>query len=317
MQTIEGPMNGRTCVITGANSGIGLVTARELALKGATVVMVCRDPERGEAAKRDLRYSTRSDDIHLVTIDLASFDSVREGAAIIAGAWPRIDVLVLNAGQINDKRHVTVDGHEATFQVNHLSHFLLANLLREQLVAGSARVVAVSSDAHLYTQRLAVDDLDGKRKWGPFAAYAASKLENILYAFELSRRAFGTGVTVNAMHPGTVRTSFGAGGWGIGGVAWTLTRPFLRTPEQGADTAVWLASAPEVEGVTGGYFQDRKAKTPSPLACRRDLQGQVWRLSVEYTGSDWPESPQAAAGAGAPASCGTPTSTATTGTLTT
>ena len=288
MGVIEGPMTGRTVVITGASSGLGLASARALAAGGATVVMLNRDLEKSEVVIEQLTAETGGS-FDLVLVDLASFDSVRRGAAQLLRRHPAIDVLMLNAGIIAPSRAVTEDGHELTYQVNHLSHFLLAALVRDALSARpSGRLITVSSEAHRQAMTLPMHDLDMSGRWAPYRAYAASKLENILFAREATRR-LGPRVTSNALHPGTVRTAWGLEGRGPAWWIWkTALRPVLSTPERGADTQVWLASAPEAALLDGAYVSGRRPVRPSALGTSESLARQLWEMSEEATGESWP-----------------------------
>jgi retinol dehydrogenase-12 len=293
MCALERPMTGRVVVITGASSGIGRSTAQELARMGATVVMLNRDLERSEVAMEQIAAEVDGSDLHLVLVDLASLDSVRHAVRSLTQRFPAIDVLINNAGAILPDRVETEDGHELTFQTNHLGPFLLTTLLRDSLLAAApgARVITVSSGAHIRTLALPLHDLDmSGRTWSPFGAYSASKLENILFARELARRFAGLGVTSNAMHPGRVRTRFGAQGFGGGGTVWNAMRAFMRGPERGADTAVWLASSPDAEDLDGQYVFDRRAIEPSALARNDPLARQLWAISEELVGETWPDS---------------------------
>jgi NAD(P)-dependent dehydrogenase (short-subunit alcohol dehydrogenase family) len=291
MAAAEGPMSGRVVAITGASSGIGRVTARELARMGATVVMLNRDLERSEVAIEQIAGETGNHDLHLVLMDLSSFESVRRAARSLVHRFPVVDVLINNAGVIARERVVTEDGHELTLQTNHLGPFLFTTLVRDALLAAGpgARVVTVSSGAHLRTLALPLYDLDMSGAWMPFTAYSASKLENILFARELARRFAGLGVSSNAMHPGSVRTGFGMDGWRGGGRLWNAGRSLMRSPEQGADTLVWLASSTEAEELDGAYVFDRKAVTPSVLARNDSLARRLWSVSEERTRESWPE----------------------------
>ena len=255
------PWKNRICLVTGATSGIGKVTARELAKQGATVVAVARDAGRGQAAVDEIQRDSGNRDVHLMLADLSSQAAVRRLAAEYRGRYDRLHVLVNNAGAILGERVVTVDGLEGTFATNHLGYFLLTNLLPRR--AGGerapARVVSVSSDAH----RGAVLDFDDlqfeRRAYSPMGAYSASKLANVLWGAELARRIEGRGVTSNTLHPGVVSSSFGDSGpaWMRFGVK--LVRPLLISSDQGAETSVHLATSPDVEGVSGKYFAKKKA----------------------------------------------------------
>jgi NAD(P)-dependent dehydrogenase (short-subunit alcohol dehydrogenase family) len=280
-------MDGKTCLVTGATSGIGRAAAVALARLGAEVLLVARDAGRGEAALRQVRAAGRG---RLFLADLAELAQVRRLAAEVLGAVPRLDVLLNGAGGIWMRRAVTADGLETTFQVNHLAPFLLTGLLLARLrESGPARVVTVASAAHAGVPGVDFEDLQGERGYAGFKAYSQSKLCNILFARELARRLGGARVASNSLHPGVVATGFGrnAGGWLALGVR--LAAPFMRSPERGADTAVWLASSPEVEGVSGRYFADRR---PVQLrgAARDDAAARrLWEVSERLAGmGSWP-----------------------------
>jgi NAD(P)-dependent dehydrogenase (short-subunit alcohol dehydrogenase family) len=280
-------MEGKVCVVTGANSGIGLETARALARMGATVLMAARDRARGEAALEKIRRSTGSDKIELLELDLASFASVRAAAGEVLARHARLDVLVNNAGLILSKRTETKDGIEATFGINHLGHFLFTNLLLERLQKSApARILNVSSEAHRRAPGLDWEDLDARRGYDGFLAYARSKLANILFTLELARRLDGTRVTANALHPGVVRTRFARDGDASGLVAifFRLAAPFLLSPVKGARTSIYLASAPEVESVSGRYFVRCREVAPSPAARDAEAARKLWEISERLAG---------------------------------
>ncbi len=293
-------MEGRTVVVTGANSGVGKATAQALAGAGAHTVLTARNEERGREAQADIARATGSPRVDLVVFDLADLASVRAGAAELLDRTERIDVLVNNAGLVLSERRETVDGFEATFAINHLGPFLLTELLTERLVASApARVVNVASTAHRTARRgLDFDDLQSTRHYRGMAAYSKSKLANILFTTELSQRLAGTGVTANAVHPGTVASGFARDDDASGFLAFgiTLIKPFILTPEQGARTSVYLATDPEVEGVTGQYFVRCRARTPSPAARDEAAATLLWSVSEDLVGTA-----PAGTGAGTPA----------------
>jgi len=275
-------MNGKLAVVTGASNGIGLVTARSLASLGAEVVMVARDPRRGEVARRSVIAESGNERVSLLLCDFADLGCVRDVADEVRARWGRVDVLCDNAGAILPERRITTDGCELTMQTNHFAHFLLTLRLEPALKApGSPRVVVVSSDAHLAAFRgIPFDDLTFERGWSPFRAYSISKLANIMFAYELARRWGDAGVAVNAMHPGLVQTGFGTQGWGVGGSVFSvLSRPFQLDADEGADTEVYLASSPDVEHVTGRYFYRRTAKRSSPVSYDTHAQKRLWDVS--------------------------------------
>ena len=279
-------MTGKTCLVTGANSGIGLETARRLAALGARVVMVARDPVRGEAARLEVADSTGNDSVELLLCDLGSKTQVRALAGRVLECCPQLHVLVNNAGLTLGQRVVTEDGFETTFAVNHLAPFLLTELLRERLIASSpARVVTVASDAH-NGGKIDFDDLNGERRFSGWAAYSQSKLANILFTSELAKRLEGTGVTAACLHPGVVKTGFARRGPTFFRVFFKAAGLFLLTPERGADTAVWLASSPEAADASGGYFVKRRLTQPSKAARDPETAARLWRVSEQLTGVD-------------------------------
>jgi NAD(P)-dependent dehydrogenase (short-subunit alcohol dehydrogenase family) len=276
-------MRGKTCIVTGASAGIGKATACALAARGATVVLVCRDAARGDIAMREAA-SQGSGTVELVLADLAVQRDIHRVAREILDRYPRIDVLVNNAGGIFGQRELTADGLELTFALNHLAYFLLTNLLLDRLKASApARIINVSSGAH-QVGRLEWDNLQGQKRYSPMRAYGLSKLANILFTYELARRLAGTGVTVNCMHPGAVATQFGETGSGLMRGVVRLFRPLMRSPERGADTIVWMATAPELEGVTGKYFLDRKDIRSSRISYDEQAARRLWIESAGLVG---------------------------------
>jgi NAD(P)-dependent dehydrogenase (short-subunit alcohol dehydrogenase family) len=275
---------GKTCVVTGATSGIGEETALALARADARVVIVARSRERGARALERIRTETGNSRIELVLADLASLAEVRRLAQELLGRCPQIHVLVNNAGVVNLERRVTVDGFEETFAVNHLAYYALTNLLLDRLVASApARVVNVASDAHKFGA-LDPDDLHSEKSYRAMRVYGRSKSANILFTVELARRLEGTGVTVNAVHPGPVASRLGKNNGLFGRVVTSLLSPFFLSPERGARTSVHVATAPELADVSGRYFAKcREART---TAAARDpaLARRLWDESARLTG---------------------------------
>ncbi len=283
MASPELPMSGKVCVITGASSGIGKATSLALARLGADVILVCRDKSRGEAALAEAGAVAAASMRQLELADLSSMQEVRDLAGRL-GRLGRLDVLINNAGLVLADRRVSADGFEYTFAVNHLAPFLLTNLLRETLVASApARVITVSSAAH-QAARLDLADLQLARSYNGWRAYANSKLANIAFTTELASRLAGTGVTANCLHPGTVNTGFGREGSRPLRFGLELGRRFLRTPAQGADTVVYLASSLDVEGKTGGYYVNRRLRTPSGAARDPAMARRLWEISADLSG---------------------------------
>jgi retinol dehydrogenase-14 len=279
------PMTGRTAVVTGATGGIGKATAAGLAALGARVGIVGRDAARGDAAAADLRSRAGTDAIDVFTADLSSQAQVRRLAAELEERYARIDVLVNNVGGFWAHRHVTEDGLELTFALNHLAPFLLTHLLLDRMRAhGEARIVAVASSAESLG-RIDFEDLQMSERYSGQRAYNQSKLANLLFTFELARRLRGTSVTANVVHPGVTRTAFGAEDQArLYAATGGLARPFMRSPERGADTVIWAASSPELGGVSGRYFHDRRPKRPSPRSLDEATAARLWQVSEELTG---------------------------------
>ena len=277
-------MVDKVCVVTGASRGIGRETALGLARQGATVVMVGRDPTRGASSVAYVRGNSGNDAVHLALADLSSQREIRTLAGDLTEQYERIDVLVNNAGAVNLRRTVTADGIELTWAVNHLAYFLLTNLLLPVLrESAPARVVNVSSDAHK-GGRMRFEDLQGERRYSGWAAYSQSKLANLLFTYELARRLAGTGVTANAVHPGTVSTGFGKNnpGWLRWGI--TLAGPFMLSAAQGAETVIYLASSPDVEGVSGKYFVKCREVESTPASHDEADARRLWQVSEQMTG---------------------------------
>jgi NAD(P)-dependent dehydrogenase (short-subunit alcohol dehydrogenase family) len=280
-------LKDKTIVVTGANSGIGKACATELARRGAHVVMTARDKARGEAARDEIRRASGNQDVDLLLGDFASLDSVRALADQLR-ALPKIDVLINNAGLMLTERVETKDGFETQFQVNHLAPFLLTSLLIPKLAeTPGARVVTVASNAHKRGGPLDFDDLQSTRSYVPFSVYSRSKLANILFTRELARRVASTGITTNCLHPGVVATGFAADGdtSGLFSLAMRLARPFMITPEKGAETMVYLASSPEVAHVSGRYFSGCREKTPARIAQDDAAARRLWDVSAQMTGA--------------------------------
>jgi NAD(P)-dependent dehydrogenase (short-subunit alcohol dehydrogenase family) len=280
-------VHGKLVLVTGGNAGIGKETAVALAGAGARIVFTSRDEQRGAQALAEIRRRANRADVQVLSLDLASFASVRSFADRFCAAHRSLDVLVNNAGLVLSQRRVTEDGNEMTLQVNHLGPFLLTNLLREPLVAATrSRVVNVSSAAHAQARRgLDFEDLQSATRYRSFSVYGKSKLANILFTRELARRWSDTGVDTNALHPGFVASGFGRDGdtGRLGAILFPLVRPFALSPQQGAATTVYVASAPELEGVTGGYFV--KCAPAQPTAAARDdvAAARLWEVSEHLT----------------------------------
>jgi NAD(P)-dependent dehydrogenase (short-subunit alcohol dehydrogenase family) len=276
-------MQGQVCVVTGATSGIGKAAAAALARQGAEIIVVGRDPGRAEATAAAIQ-ADGAPPPKVEIADLARLDQVRALAGRLNQTLDRIDVLINNAGLVLNERQVTPDGYEHVFAVNHLAPFLLTNLLRPKLTASApARVITVSSDAHT-AARLDLDDPNLEHGWSSWRSYSNSKLANILFTRELARRLDGTGVTANCLHPGVVRTGFGRDARPLMRVGITIAKPFMLSPERGADTIVYLASSPDVAAKTGGYYVKRQLREPSAAARDDGLARRLWEISERLTG---------------------------------
>jgi NAD(P)-dependent dehydrogenase (short-subunit alcohol dehydrogenase family) len=277
-------MSGKVVLITGGTGGIGKAAATALAGMGAEVVVTGRNREKGDRAVEGIRRESGNENVSLIQADLAEQAQVRNLAGEFEASHDRLDVLVNNAGGIFSRREETPDGIEWTFAVNHLAPFLLTNLLLDMLKESApSRIVTTSSQAQSFGQR-GFFDLQSEKRYVAFQTYGRSKLANILFTFELAERLRGTGVTANCYHPGAVNTNFGADGRGPQQVLFNLFKPFMRSPEQGADTLVYLASSPEVEGMTGKYLSDRKVIVPSDLAYDEEARRRLWEESERLTG---------------------------------
>ena len=285
MKNTQPSMKNKICMVTGATSGIGEETARALAQMGATVIVVGRDPERGAAALERIRSASGSAAVELMLADLSSQQGIRQLAQQLKNKYQRLHVLINNAGALFTKRQQSVDGIEMTFSLNHLNYFLLTNLLLDTLKASApARIVNVSALAHQFARRVNFDDLQGQRKYSGWGAYGQSKLCNLLFTYQLARRLDGLGVTANALHPGVVATNFGMSGGGLMPLLNRLMSVAMLHPEQGAQTSLYLATSPEVEGVSGKYFVNRKAVRSSKASYDQSATDRLWQVSAAMTG---------------------------------
>jgi NAD(P)-dependent dehydrogenase (short-subunit alcohol dehydrogenase family) len=278
-------MAGRVVLITGATGGIGKATAIGLAALGAQVAITGRDLGRTEAAAVEIRRLTRNPDVRAFGADLSVQADVRRLGAEVLAAYPRLDVLVNNVGGSWATRHVTPDGIEHTFAVNHLAAFLLTNLLLDRLRASApARVVNVASAAQS-SGEIDFADLQAEHGYSERKAYPQAKLASVMFTYELARRLDGSGVTATVLHPGVVNTAFGAEDPGlIFKILVPLMRPFMKTPAQGARTSIYLASSPAVQGVSGVYFADSQPKQTSERSYDEAVAARLWRASAELVG---------------------------------
>jgi NAD(P)-dependent dehydrogenase (short-subunit alcohol dehydrogenase family) len=280
----NGDMNGKLVLITGGTSGIGKAAATALANLGAEVVVTGRNRERGEGAIEEIRRESGSRKVSLLLADLAVQAEVRRLAEEFEASHDRLDVLVNNAGLIQSRRTETPDGIEVTFAVNHLAPFLLTNLLLDLLKESApSRIITVSSEAQRRA-KIDFDNLQGERRYSAFRAYGQSKLANIMFTYELAERLRGTNVTANCLHPGGVNTNFGNNNRGPMTLLFRAFKPFMRSPEQGADTIVYLAASPDVEGMSGKYLVDRRVIAPSEEAYDEPTRKKLWEISEELTG---------------------------------
>lgn len=277
-------MTGKVCVVTGANSGIGKSTAEGLARLGATVVMVCRNEEAGRAALSDIEQLSGSTNLELMLCDLASFDSIHSFCDSFREKYDRLDVLVNNAAVITQYPEKTADGYESQFAVNYLAPFLLTNLLLDLLKSTpSARVVSVASVLHKGAH-IHFDDLEFKQAYAPMDAYGQSKLGNVLFTYALARRLEGSDVTANCLHPGVVRSGIARHGNLFFRVLFKIASPFMISPTSGAETSIYAATAPEMEGVTGKYLVKSQIRSSSGESNDEAIGERLWQISMAMTG---------------------------------
>jgi NAD(P)-dependent dehydrogenase (short-subunit alcohol dehydrogenase family) len=273
-------MDGKVCMITGANSGIGLSTAKGLAKLGATLILVCRNKEKGDKALREIQYETQNDKIDLLLADLSSQKSVRDLVSSFKTKYDKLDVLINNAGTYCTKRTFTEDGIETTFAVNHLAYFLLSNLLLDDLKASSSSRIIIVSSGLERQGKINFDDLQCEKGYFfGYRAYSQSKLANILFTYELAHRLAGTRITVNCLHPGFVKTNLIR----TRRLITFLSSPLQITPEKGAETSIYLASSAEVEGITGKYFANKKETKSSKGSYDESISKRLWEVSAELT----------------------------------
>jgi len=278
-------LHGKVCLLTGATNGIGRAAADALARTGMTLVVVGRDPVRTEATVKEIRESSGNPRVEGLSSDLSLRSEVRRLAAEFRAAHPRLDILVNNAGAVFTRREETAEGTEKTLALNHLGYFLLTRELKDLLVASApARVVVVASEAHR-GMRLDFEDLESRRGYTGLGVYGKTKLMNLLFTAELARRLAGTGVTANAVHPGVVATGFGRNRPGLFRTLVGIAQPFMLSPEKGAETVVYLATSPEVEGVSGKYFEKCREARPSPAARDPEAARRLWELSERLASS--------------------------------
>jgi NAD(P)-dependent dehydrogenase (short-subunit alcohol dehydrogenase family) len=279
-------MQNKICMVTGATSGIGKATALGLARRGAIVIIVARNAEKATATATEIREATRNETVEFMLADLADLSQVRKLAETFKARHDHLDVLVNNAGAIFLRRELSADGYEKTFAVNHLAPFLLTNLLLDELRASpSARVINVSSDSHERAE-LDFNNLESEKRYGAMRVYGKSKLANIYFTKELARRLAGTSVTVNALHPGFVGTNMSTNNGWFAKVVMRVLSLIALTPEQGAGTSLFLATSPEVHGVSGEYFVKAKLTPTSATSHDREVARRLWQVSEEMTRAD-------------------------------
>ncbi len=277
-------MKDRTCIVTGATSGIGRASVDALNRAGARLVLVARNAEKAERVREELLADRPDADVSTCIADLGRLDDIRRVAPELLEACPRIDVLLNNAGIVALSREETADGFESMFGTNHLAYYLLTRLLLDRITqTPDARIVNVASEAHRFA-RWDWDDLQSERSFSGMRVYGNSKLANILFTRALAKRLEGTGVTANCLHPGAVYTDLGANNGWLFKVIHPLTRLFLRTPEDGARTSIHLCTSPEVAGQSGLYFDACKPKRPTALARDDDAAERLWQISADMVG---------------------------------
>jgi len=273
-------MNGKICVITGANSGIGKATALGLAKLGANVVMVCRNQTRGEEARKEIIDKTSNKNIDLLIADLSSQQAIRQLVADFKKKYRQLHVLINDAGVVLRKRTLTTDGIETNFAVNYLAPFLLTNLLLDVLKKSApARIINVTSG---YYKRATInfDDLQSEKDYSAFGTYAKSKLALVLFTRELSRRLKGTNVMVNVLHPGVIKSNLGRD---MSAFSRLFTKIFFKSPKKGAETPIYLASSPEVEGISGKFFMNKKEAEFTEASGNEEIARKLWDISAKLT----------------------------------
>ncbi len=279
----DSDLHGKVVVLTGANAGIGRETAVELARRGATLVAACRTPAKAEAAAREIAVRSENTAVTPMACDLSSFASIRSFAAELGRRFDRVDVLVNNAGVWLEERSVTVDGYETTFATNHLGTFLLTSLLLDSLKAAKAGRIVVVASAMEKQGDLDFSDLQNERAYNGVRAYSRSKRANLHFTYELARRLSGGRVTVNALHPGVVRTNLGGDNTGVKSFFFKLAKSFFMSAEDGARTSVYVASSPQLEGVSGRYFIKSRPAFSSRASQDEQTGRKLWDISEDLT----------------------------------
>jgi len=274
-------MEGKICMITGANSGIGKATTFGLAEMGTKIVMVCRNKERGETSQQEIIEKTGNKNVDLLICDLSSQEQIRKLVSGFKLEYQNLHILINNAGIVLSKRQLSVDGIEMNFAVNYLAPFLLSNLLIDVLkMSAPSRIINVSSEVHK-RGTLDFDDIQVEnKKYGAFKVYGVSKLALTLFTYELSKKLEGTGVTVNAVHPGVFRSNLGRD---LPAISRGFQKTFFKSPRKGAITSIYLASSPDVEGITGKYFVKKQPKKSSNESYNEEYAKRLWEISTEMT----------------------------------
>ena len=276
-------LKGKVCMVTGATAGIGIVTAKALAQQGATVIVAGRNKEKSVSTVDQIRKETGNHDVEYILADLSVQKEVRKLSDDFKSKFKRLDILVNNAGAVFDKRFETADGLEMTFALNHLSYFLLTDLLLDTIKASvPSRIINVSSDAHKGA-KINFDDIQGKKKYGAMRAYGQSKLANILFTYELARKLEGSGVTSNALNPGFVASSFGSNMSGAFRLILRFLQLFAMSSENGAETSIYLATSPNVANINGKYFVKKKEVRTSVESYDKNVGEKLWEVSEELT----------------------------------
>jgi len=283
MDKMMDTMKDMVVLVTGGTSGIGKAAAIKIASLGATTVFTYRNKDKGEKSLDEIRTESGSSDVYMLELDLASLDSVRRLAENFLKEFKQLDVLINNAGGFFGYRKLTEEGFEYTFGVNHLGPFLLTNLLKDCLISNRSRIINVSSAAQ-QAGKMNFNDIMLEENFAGFKAYAQAKLANIIFSYELNRRWGNEGISVNAVHPGAVGTNFGNEAKPAFKSLIKFGKPFLKTPKQGADTIVYLASSHEVEGVSGKFFARRKPVKSNNASYDKENWTNLWELSEELTG---------------------------------
>lgn len=277
----EHDISGKVALVSGANAGIGKQIALGMAQRGARLVMLCRNPDKAEAARDEIVGETGNHDIAILLADMADQEQIRSACSQFRERFEQLDILMNNAGMLDDERHLTKDGIEKTFAVNHLGYHLTTKLLLPELGRSDyARIVNTASEAHRFND-FRLDDLSLEQGYSTMKAYGNSKLANIMFTYELDKRLGDSHITCNAFHPGGVATGFGDDSGFFFSLIWRLSKPFMRSAEQGAETGIYLAVSKEVDGVSGRYFKDKSETQPAAKATDDELTQALWEISEQ------------------------------------